>query len=299
MDRRRPRRPDWPRIAFVGAGRAATALALALTEAGVPVVAVQSRSRGSAEALARQIAGCQVGPSESADLVLLTVPDSVIAEVAASLPWRVGQFAVHCAGSFGPDVLAPAARAGAVVGAWHPLQSLARANVPLQGVRFAIDAPTPLDALLTALTEAVGGVALTLPPSGRTVYHLGATIVSNYAVTLVALAAELWSTLGLDRATAVAALAPLLAGTAANLHDLGLPEALTGPIVRGDVATVDQHLAALQARAPELVPLYRDLGLVALRLARERGLADDRVGALRERLMTATSATTVLGGAKE
>jgi predicted short-subunit dehydrogenase-like oxidoreductase (DUF2520 family) len=262
------------------------------------VVSVSSRSPDSAAALARQIGGCRVGPPDAADLVLITVPDTAIAEVGASLRWRQGQFAVHCAGSVGREALAVAAQAGAIVGAWHPLQSLAHAEASLHGSRFAIDAPPPLDTVLIALTEAVGGAPLAVPPEGRTIYHLGATIVSNYAVALVALAAELWTAIGIDRSTAVAALAPLLAGTAANLRDLGLPQALTGPIARGDVATVDRHLAALQWQAPDLVPLYRDLGLAALRLASERGLADDRVGALRARLLTAIPATTSVGGNK-
>lgn len=261
----------------------------------MPIVSVSSRSTSSAEALARQLAGCAAGPPTQAELVLLTVPDDALDAVAAQIAWRPGQFVVHCAGAFGRDILAPATRAGAIAGVWHPLQSLARPGVSLRGARFAIDAPPPLESRLIALTEAVGGVPLAIPSEGRALYHLGATIVSNYAVALVALAADLWTVLGIRRSEAVAALAPLLAGTAANLAEMGVPAALTGPVARGDLATVERHLAALERHRPDLLTLYRRLGLAALELAIERGLADDRAAALKARLEDDTLATTAVG----
>ncbi|MCL6648470.1 MAG: DUF2520 domain-containing protein [Chloroflexi bacterium] len=281
MDRQRPRRRHVPRLAIVGAGRAGHALGLALSAAGYPILSVSSRSPASAAALAAQLPGAQVGPPTTADLVLLTVPDSAISTVVAGFPWRAGQAVVHCAGAYGREVLQTAAAAGALTGAWHPLQSLATPRPDLfRGVSFAIEAPPPLAATLRTLTRALGGVPLALPTGQRLLYHLGATIVSNYSVALVALAADLWAELGIDRRTATAALAPLLAGTAANLAAVGLPEALTGPIARGDAPTIARHLAALTAFRPHLLPLYHALGQAALRLARERGLSAERAAAL-------------------
>jgi predicted short-subunit dehydrogenase-like oxidoreductase (DUF2520 family) len=242
------------------------------------------------------IPGCRVAPPQAADLVLLTIPDGAIVEVAQALPWRSGQSVVHCAGSLGREALEAAAHAGALTGTWHPLQSLAAAPADLQGVRFAIDAPPPLAEDLARLSRAVGGVPLSVPPEGRAVYHLGATLVSNYAVALVALAAQLWEMLGFDRASAVGALAPLLRGTAKNLVEVGLPDALTGPVVRGDAATLDRHLAELERLRPDLVPVYRALGRAALELAKERGLPDDRVQSLQQRLVDPAQATTAVAG---
>ena len=296
MDRRRPRRPTFPRVAFVGAGRVANALAPVLRAAGVPIVSVTSRSGSSAQSLAQKIPGCRVGLPHAAELVVLAVPDGAIAEVATGFEWQPGQAVVHVAGSLGREPLSAAENAGAITGAWHPLQSLARPADDLRGVRFAIEAPPPLDETLAGLSRAVGGVPLFVPPEGRVVYHLGATIVSNYAVALGALAAQLWETIGIDRASAVSALAPLLAGTASNVAMAGLPEALTGPVSRGDIATIDRHLIALVRLRPDLIPVYRALGRVALELASERGLPDDRIQALRQRLDDGADATTAAEG---
>ncbi|GIW08256.1 MAG: hypothetical protein KatS3mg060_3061 [Dehalococcoidia bacterium] len=296
MDRQRPRRPPIPRVAFIGAGRAARALAAALHTAGVPVVSVSSRSPSSAEALARTIPGCRVGAPDDAELVLLTVPDGAIAEVAAAFSWRPGQFVVHCAGALGREALETASNAEAVIGVWHPLQSLARPAQDFRGVRFAIDAEPPLDETLRTLTEVIGGVPLPIPAGGHAIYHLGATLVANYAVALVALAADLWETIGIDRASATGALAPLLAGTAANLAEIGLPDALTGPIARGDVATVDRHLTTLGALRPQLIPLYRALGMAALKLAVERELPVERTEALQQRLDPHNLTTKAVAG---
>ncbi|MFN8535103.1 MAG: DUF2520 domain-containing protein [Dehalococcoidia bacterium] len=297
MDRQRPRRHQPLRIAIVGAGRAGRSLAQALTRADYAIVSVSSHTLASAHALAALIPGARVGPPDQADLVLLTVPDSVIAEVASHIPWRPGQFAVHCAGSLGREVLAGIEATGAIAGAWHPLQSLARDDTSrFRGIRFAIDAPPALEAILDEMTRALGGVPLGIPPEGRVLYHLGATLVSNYAVTLVAIAAELWGEMAIDRAEAVAALAPLLAGTAANLGEVGLPGALTGPIARGDLSTIDRHLAALARTRPDLRPVYEILGQAALRLAVERGLSADRAAALKRRLDTVEATMVVAGG---
>lgn len=301
MDRKRPRRPRASlnnaalRVGIAGAGRAGSALACALSGAGYAITAIASRTAGSAERLAARLPDCRAVAvsriSASCDLVLLTVPDDAIATVAGQIPWQVGQMAVHCAGSLGRDVLIAAERAGALTGSWHPLQSLAGGASNLAGSRFGIDADPPLRGVLEAMTTAIGAFPLLLPPDGRTIYHLGAAIVSNYAVALVALAADLWQSIGIDRAEAVAALAPLLAGTAANLSTTGLPGALTGPIARGDLRTIERHLSALAATRPDAVALYQALGREALALAAERGLPPERARALAAQLTPAHDAT--------
>lgn len=285
-------------VGVIGAGTVGKALAWGLTQAvhpaaalelqavpegrkGVPwqVVAVASRSRSSAEQLAARIPGCRVyaGPQDvvdRADLVFITTPDDVIPAVAGSVAWRTGQWAIHCSGADSVRSLESARRGGALVGVMHPLfpfASAERALDDLPGATFALEGEGPLLATLQQMAEALGGRWIVLQPDDKVLYHAAAVLASNYLVTLVKVATDLWGRFGIDRETAVAALAPLLRGTVNNLADVGLPAGLTGPIARGDSGTVRKHLVALIDQGPELLAVYRELGLQTLPVALEKG----------------------------
>jgi predicted short-subunit dehydrogenase-like oxidoreductase (DUF2520 family) len=249
------------------------------------VVAVASRTAASAERLAERLKGCRAVESaqavaDAADLVFITTPDDAIAEVAAQVRWRPGSWVVHVSGAESLDVLEPALRAGATVGSIHPLQTFAdveQAVASMPGSTFALEGEGPLLECLREMVLALGGRAVELRPQDKALYHAAAVLVSNYVVTLMDMATRLWQQLGADPDAATEALLPLLQGTVNNLRRLGLPDALTGPIARGDLGTVRWHLAALEASAPELLPAYRELGLrtvpVAEALGRKRAEA--------------------------
>src|SRR5206468_1909518 len=134
---------------------------------------------------------------------------------------------------------------------------------------------------LSRLAADLGALPLRITANQRALYHAAASLVSNGAVGLMALGADLWEPLGLDRAAAVRALLPLLQGTVRNLEGLGIPDALTGPIVRGDGGTVTRHVEALAA-FPTHLAVYRALGAVLVDLAIERGtISDVQVAILR------------------
>jgi predicted short-subunit dehydrogenase-like oxidoreductase (DUF2520 family) len=95
-------------------------------------------------------------------------------------------------------------------------------------------------------------------------------------VTLVKLATDLWQTFGVSTTEATQALLPLLQGTVNNLGNVGLPDCLTGPIARGDLGTIRKHLAALEARAPALLPTYRELGRQTVPIALAKGRIDEQ-----------------------
>jgi predicted short-subunit dehydrogenase-like oxidoreductase (DUF2520 family) len=276
-------------VGFVGVGRTGRALATALADAGYAVKVVTSRSGGPADALAAALAGCRAveTPQEVADacdLVFITTPDSAIREVAESVGWRPGQAAVHASGCETRAALAAAAARGAATGSLHPLQTFTAHGAPpdLRGVVFAVEAEGELRETLLAMVGRLGGAALELRAEEKALYHAAAVFASNYAVTLMKLAADLWLRFGWEWPAALRALLPLLKGTVANLEEAGLPAALTGPIARGDIETVGRHLEALAEAAPELLPAYRELGRQTLPLAlRAGGLAEERAAALR------------------
>ena len=279
------------KVGFVGAGAAGGALARALAAAGVPVVAVTGKGPERAHTLAAAIPECAAVPTaqdvaDRADLVVLAVPDRAIAEVCASVRWRADAAVVHCSGAHSLDVLEPARAAGALVGGCHPLQTLTGAPedaARLAGSVFGIEAEEPLRGMLADLVERIGGRPVFLSARDKALYHASAVLISNYTVTLAATAAGLWEAFGVDRRDGLRALLPLLQGTVANLEQHGVPNALTGPIARGDFGTLERHLNALADYRPDLLPLYRELGRHTVPLARERdpgGAADRMADAL-------------------
>lgn len=279
------------KVGLVGAGAAGGALARALAAAGVPVVAVTGKGPERAHTLAAAIPECAAVPTaqdvaDRADLVVLAVPDRAIAEVCASVRWRADAAVVHCSGAHSLDVLEPARAAGALVGGCHPLQTLTGAPedaARLAGSVFGIEAEEPLRGMLADLVERIGGRPVFLSARDKALYHASAVLISNYTVTLAATAAGLWEAFGVDRRDGLRALLPLLQGTVANLEQHGVPNALTGPIARGDAGTLERHLNVLADYRPDLLPLYRELGRHTVPLARERdpgGAADRMADAL-------------------
>ncbi len=263
-------------VGIIGAGRLGCSLALALHAAGYALRAVASRSGAAAEALAGQLAGATAATPdavvETCATVFLTVPDGAIASLAASLPWRAGQSAVHCSGAIGLDALAAATEAGALAGCLHPLQSFPSRDggaARFRGIVCGIEAPDPLAALLETVARDLGGGVVRLEGVDRARYHAAAVFASNYTVALAAAAGRAWELAGLPAAEAREALAPLLLATATNIAGQPLADALTGPVARGDLATLERHLAALDIALdgdPALAALYRSLGAQLLTL---------------------------------
>jgi predicted short-subunit dehydrogenase-like oxidoreductase (DUF2520 family) len=214
-------------VRVVGKGRAGGAIAARLAERGLSVVAGR-------EALA------------DAELVLLAVPDAAIPEVAQRMP--IGPWVAHVSGATPLSALSPHDRRFSV----HPLQTLSRERGPeqLDGAWAAVTAET--DEAFAAgrwLAETLGLRPFPLADADKPLYHAGAAMASNFLVTLYRAAARL-----LEQTDAPPeALVPLMTRTIENGF------ALTGPIARGDWTTVEAHLRALEARAPDLVPLYRAL----------------------------------------
>ncbi|MCX7779798.1 MAG: DUF2520 domain-containing protein [Negativicutes bacterium] len=273
-----------PTIVILGVGRLGSALASVLATAGYKVAAVTARRRTTVEAfsLATGIPAAlnNVDAAAQGDVVLLTVPDrtlpAVLDELMAGQRLRRGQVLLHTSGALSGEVLAPARRFGVAVGSMHPLQSFAEMETARQnfsGTAFAIDGdPAAVDAA-GCLAVDLGGRVLSVPPQERVLYHAAACMASNYLVVLLNMAERLMSRWTDEQQDALAALLPLVAGTLRNVGQRGTAEALTGPIVRGDVATVARHLQALPA---EFLTVYQCLGKAALALTGNRITPEER-----------------------
>ena len=270
------------RIGFVGAGIVGKSLALALSRQGYPVVAVASRSYSSAQELAHLVDGATayrtLGESAgSCDVMFLTCPDDAIGEVASMVPWKTTQAVAHCSGASSVDVLEPASVLGASVGTFHPMNAFSSVENgvgSLPGTTFGIEGDDEMKAYLKQMALDIGGRPIFLRPEDKVLYHLSGVMMGGLLSTEAAVAAQLWEQLGMSRDDGVRALAPMIRQVSLNLESLGVPGALAGPYVRGDLGTVRKHLQTLRARAPDVLPLYCHMALAGLPFALEKGSLD-------------------------
>jgi predicted short-subunit dehydrogenase-like oxidoreductase (DUF2520 family) len=257
-------------IAIVGGGRMGRGLALALGAAGERVV-VWSR---------REATGIVSDAVSGASTVILAVPDDAITEVAAQLATlgaiEASQVVLHLSGVRDVRALRPLEGTRAALGSFHPLQTVAdpaTAAARWQGAVAAVEGDPRAILEGERLARLLGLEPVRIPPEAKPAYHAGAVIASNYVVVLAGMASRLVEEAGVPRSLAAKMYLPLLLGAAENLARQSPAEALTGPVRRGDLATVRAHLEAL---GPDDRILYARLGLEALALAREAGLEPAR-----------------------
>src|SRR5919112_664215 len=269
------------RIGVVGGGRVGAVLAAALRSAGHEVSAVAGESAASRTRAETLLPGVPVDKptsvARSCDLLLLTVPDDMLANVvtmlAASGAIRPGQRVVHTSGKHGVAVLDPAVRAGAQVLAMHPAMTFTGTDLDLArlpGCVFGVTAGAGTEGLARSLVADLGGRPVWVEEDRRTLYHAGLAHGANHLVTLVAQAMDLLRASGADDPAGT--LRPLLTAALDNALTYG-DAALTGPIVRGDVETVRAHLADIAATSPATLDAY----VAMARATANRAVLDGRL----------------------
>ena len=274
-------------VAIIGPGRIGQAMGRLLAQAGVPIACVAARRRAAAKRAVEFIRmGKAVGLAdlkpESASIFLITTADAAVAAVAHLLArqghgkraWK-GKVVLHTCGSLTSSALRPLKLRGAATGSLHPFQTVPS---PQAGVRNLHGGFWGLEGDRQALRKAkqlvnfMAGVNFPVRPGKKTLYHLSAFIVCPTVVTLMAQAMNLLKLAGVPAKVARPMLLQFVAQTAGNFSDLGPRRALTGPVVRGDWATIRRHQIALRKSAPEFVPVYQSLLKEMLRLAGSFGV---------------------------
>lgn len=279
-------------VGVVSAGRVGTALGSALDRAGHPVVALAAISAASrARAAARLPEAAVLPPDEvaaRADLLVLAVPDDALPGLVRGLAGadvlRPGQIVAHTAGALGVGVLAPLAARGVLPLALHPAMTFtgreedtARLGTCCFGVTAADEAGW---LVAESLVVEVGGEPVRIAEEQRTLYHAALAHGANHLVTLVRDAAQALAE-AMDLTDPAGAptppervLAPLLSAALDGALRLG-DRALTGPVARGDAATVSRHLDVLTDTDPALAAGYRALSRRSVERAGARGLLSD------------------------
>ena len=260
---------------IIGAGIVGTAIAIRLEQAGHRLVGVYTRSKRSYDRFCTYLQW-EWRPLEEwigeADLVFITTQDGMIRPVAEFLTqnglYKEGQIWIHCSGSASSRIMQVNEDLPINYLSLHPLQAFAGIDQAVElipGTHFGIEG----DAIQTGLeiVTQLGGIPHQLDPKQKPLYHAGAVVASNYLVTLAGLAVQLFEEAGIDKKEALESLLPLMKGTLQNLEKVGLPQALTGPIARGDVDVIREHLEHMPE---EIDPVYRALGIYTLDIGKKK-----------------------------
>ncbi|MDD9942192.1 MAG: DUF2520 domain-containing protein [Myxococcales bacterium] len=259
--------------AIVGCGRLGCTVASGLVASGRTVACIYDHSGAAARALADRLPGTGIARdlrsiAQDVQTIFVTVPDREIHKVATALDVTSQQGVVHCSGATDLRVLSTCATHGAEVACFHPLQSFPDTEGDkerLSNIAIGIEASGALEARLLHLVDDLESRTVRLEGVDRSAYHAAAVFVSNYLVALFSAATKAWSAAGLRAEDARTALGPLSAGTLDAIAAAPLRDALTGPVARGDIATVQAQLQTL-ASDPELATLYRMLAIELLSL---------------------------------
>ncbi|MBS4026741.1 MAG: DUF2520 domain-containing protein [Clostridia bacterium] len=284
------------KIGIVGAGRLATGLVQLLfrvdsrsTEA-LEIVGIYNRTKTNAHVLADaeklQLLSIPQLVDKS-DIIFILTSDKAIGEIAAKLAngaiedrgnnsseKKRPKTVVHCSGLLTSHVLAPLAAQGWQTVSLHPLQSVTGKIDAAQALRdcwYTVEGDQGGVELVTKLVNSFSANIMTIQPEQKRLYHAAACVASNFLTTLVKMAVDLMVAAGFDEKIGQEALWPLLQGTLANIKELGPTQALTGPIARGDWATVEAHLAKLDKINFDYSELYRALAKFTGDMALNKG----------------------------
>ncbi len=276
------------KIAVVGTGRLGSSFAIALAGIGRNVVAVSTRRPEHRSWLRKKLPATLVTDdlrvaASSAEIVFISVSDRYIQEVCDACDWSRDQAVTHCSGVLGLDPLASASQAGARTGAIHPLQTFPSPDSAhlLSGCTFAIESiDDEFGRWLNDCAVELDGHPI--PISGeyqRAVYHASAVLACGLLAGLAGIAAEMWSSLGIEREEAIRRIAPMVISTANAVDRHGMPDALTGPYTRGDLDTIRKHLSATFSESPDTSRAYTALAYAQMHIAEEQGNIDDETAA--------------------
>jgi predicted short-subunit dehydrogenase-like oxidoreductase (DUF2520 family) len=283
-------------ISIIGAGRLGTSLGAALSKKGYRIKSLSCRTSLSAEE-SRKIIGegkastDNVQTARAGDIVLLCLPDEEILQVTgeladADINWSE-KFIFHCSGLLSSEVLKPLKAKGALTASIHPVQSFAhKKTLPEQfeNIYFGLEGEPKALEESQKIIRKLGGRAFVIEAGNKALYHSACSIASNFLVVLLDTASSLLNQVGLQEEQAFQVLLPLVKGTLHNVKKFDIHVSLTGPVIRGDKASVEKHLEALR-KFPPFYEMYRKLAFQALDMAsREKKLSAQKIKALKDLL---------------
>jgi predicted short-subunit dehydrogenase-like oxidoreductase (DUF2520 family) len=295
-------------IAIVGAGKVGSVLGRILVENGEKVVCIVSRTKRSARTAGRFLQCKNVSDSldaipATADLIYITTPHAAVADVALILSnldhLRFERLSVcHASGMLTAEALKPVRERGATVFSFHPLQTFPRDFaskdiVPTaRGIFYAVDGTPQAIKRAKLFARKLGGKVIEINPEMRAFYHAACVVASNHLTTLLSILEAMFKEFGSKEKDFLPVFTPIIMATLRNVEATSPAAALSGPVARGGVETVTEHLASIKRFAPELLPYFGTLTLETLRLAETKGsITEERAAALRNLVQSYTHQT--------
>jgi predicted short-subunit dehydrogenase-like oxidoreductase (DUF2520 family) len=283
------------RFSIVGGGRVGTAIGFALTRKGWELAAIVDReaaaARESRKIIGRGRATTDIrSAARGVQVLFICVPDDAIEAVAKKLAragsgWS-GRLVFHTSGLVAASALDPLRAQGASVASLHPAQAFPGKKGGARlftGIYWGLEGDGAAVKAGRGIVKTLGGRSFTLLEKDKPLYHAACSLASTAFISLEGAAAALLEEAGIPRNSATAILLPLVQGTLQNVKKLGLKDALTGPLVRGDVRTVRRHLEVLRSR-PLHLEIYKSLGRQALDFISGGRVPAGKVRALRRLL---------------
>lgn len=278
-----------PSLAIVGYGKVGTAFGTFLQKCSYNLIGY-SRTDVSNEKNGVLVSQTPHEITKDADIVLITTPDGVIEAVTKKISenngFKEGAIVLHTSGALPSTILSSAKKCGAYVGSVHPLQSIATKSFtqnPFQGVIFAIEGEKEAVEAAESIASTLEAKSFRIKTESKTLYHAAAVVASNYLVSLMDFSMSLLETSGIDRSECFSVIEPLVKGTLKNIERNGTKKALTGPIVRGDEKTVQNHLEAISKDRNDLLELYKTIGNYTVKIA-QGSLDDSKISILNDLL---------------
>jgi predicted short-subunit dehydrogenase-like oxidoreductase (DUF2520 family) len=262
-------------VSIVGPGNLGTALALALPTAGYAVKFIVTRARGGGRKETRSLARAskarlvELGKQRlDTEIIWMTVADDAIAATARRLAnkqeWK-GKIVFHSSGALTSDELTALRERGAKVASVHPMMTFVRGSVPeFTGVAFAVEGDPSAVRVASEIIDRLGGSTFFIRKPNKVLYHAFGSFASPLVVALMASLEQVAKAAGISPGDAKTMAVPLLQQTLRNYLKHDAASAFSGPLVRGDVATVRKHLTELK-RVPEAREVYVALAKVALK----------------------------------
>ncbi len=263
--------PD--KICFIGAGRLGTTLALALQAdsefelSGYCTASPQQQIR-----IRQKLSVGVVSPVPTeelvrkSDVVFITVQDERIAQVAKQLATMkvplAGKIVLHCSGALSSEELTPLSARGARCASLHPMQTFSStfaAPSVFRKVFFSAEGEDAALRFCRKIVKSVDGLFMKMETANRPVYHLGATITSNFLIALLDMAATAFRKAGIEEDKIPPVMQPMLNAAISNFFEKGTTDALTGPARRGDADIIKRHLAVMETQTPRLLPVYKQM----------------------------------------
>lgn len=266
------------RITIIGFGNVGKALFYQLSEHGFNITSVFNRSEISYD-FRIKFSGVnfQKEIPHSSDKIgthiFITVSDDVLEIVSKELAARIsdfsGKYVFHCSGNHTSSILQPLKEKGAKIASFHPIKAVTPKTSSFKNTWFDMEGDEEALKFLSKLANAMGAKSFPINPESKPFLHVAAVVASNYLVVLAEAVSKISKAGGIPEEEALKSIIPLMENTLQNIEELGPMNALTGPVSRGDINTVKQHLQILQNR-PDLISLYKVLGLEAVRLSEEK-----------------------------